>query len=135
VIIAHPRHLGGALGEVAHALGKDSPATVAGGIAHDPKSAESLGGEWGGKLDKSMLIRTAREIAAELVGRLPASTGPGPGQFPQAPIPQVQIPQAPIPQVQIPEAERPAAEPDDRDTSWPSSFAPAAGSADTAGGW
>jgi hypothetical protein len=95
VIIAHPRHLGGALGEVAHALGKDSPATVAGGIAHDPKSAESLGGEWGGKLDKSMLIRTAREIAAELVGRLPAIAGPGPVSAPAVSPPAVWAPAAP----------------------------------------
>jgi hypothetical protein len=77
VIIAHPRHLNAALSEVAHALGKGSPATVAGGIAHDPKSAESLAGEWGGKLDKSMLIRTARQIAAELAGQLPPLAGPG----------------------------------------------------------
>jgi hypothetical protein len=76
VIIAHPRHLNAALSEVAHALGKGSPATVAGGIAHDPKSAESLAGEWGGKLDKSMLIRTARQIAAELAGQLPPLAGP-----------------------------------------------------------
>ena len=94
VIIAHPRHLGATLGEVAHALGKNSPATVAGGIAHDPKSAESLSGEWGGKLDKSMLIRTAREIAAELVNRLPAIAGPGPGAPPpgSGPMPAVSAP-------------------------------------------
>jgi hypothetical protein len=77
VIIANPRHLNAALSEVTHALGKGSPATVAGGIAHDPKSAESLAGEWGGKLDKSMLIRTARQIAADLAGQLPPLAAPG----------------------------------------------------------
>jgi hypothetical protein len=77
VIIANPRHLNAALSEVAHALGKGSPATVGGGIAHDPKSAESLAGEWGGKLDKSMLIRTARQIAADLAGQLPPLAAPG----------------------------------------------------------
>jgi hypothetical protein len=91
VIIAHPRHLNAALSEVAHALGKGSPATVAGGIAHDPKSAESLAGEWGGKLDKSMLIRTARQIAAELAGQLPPLAGPG-GATPRAVAPAVAAP-------------------------------------------
>jgi hypothetical protein len=87
VIIADPRHLNAALGEVGHALGKGSPATIAGGIAHDPKSAESLGGEWGGKLDKSMLIRTARQIAAELAGQLPALGGSALGAPAVAPAP------------------------------------------------
>jgi hypothetical protein len=93
VIIANPRHLNAALSEVAHALGKGSPATVGGGIAHDPKSAESLAGEWGGKLDKSMLIRTARQIAADLAGQLPPLAAPG------GPAPGVVAPGAATPAV------------------------------------
>ena len=58
---------------VGHALGQVSArARVVGGIAYEPKSAEQLRGEWNGRLDKSMLIRTARAIAADLVASLRA---------------------------------------------------------------
>lgn len=76
VIIASPRYLSAALGEVTHALGKNSPASVLGGLAHEPRSAEALRGEWGGKLDKSLLIRTAREIAGSLASDLSGLAGP-----------------------------------------------------------
>jgi pyruvate/2-oxoglutarate dehydrogenase complex dihydrolipoamide acyltransferase (E2) component len=55
------------------------PARVLGGIADDDKGAELLRGQWGGKLDKTMLIRTAREIAQQLTASLPGAlddTGP-----------------------------------------------------------
>jgi len=45
---------------------------VLGGLALDPKGAELLGGSWGGRLDRSLLIRSAREVAGELVSRLSA---------------------------------------------------------------
>jgi hypothetical protein len=45
---------------------------VLGGLALDPKGAELLGGGWGGRLDRSLLIRSAREVAGELVTRLAA---------------------------------------------------------------
>ncbi|HEY7145979.1 MAG TPA: hypothetical protein VH637_17205 [Streptosporangiaceae bacterium] len=83
VIIASPRHLNATLTEISHALGKNSPAAIAGGLAHDPRSAESLRGEWGGKLDKSMLIRTARSVAAAVAGQLPPLAG-APAAPPQA---------------------------------------------------
>jgi hypothetical protein len=41
-------------------------ATVLGRIALDPKGAGMLTGEWVGRLDKSLLIRSAREVAAKL---------------------------------------------------------------------
>jgi hypothetical protein len=73
LVIADHKHFGPALAEVAQVLsGAGSPVSVLGGLAHEPKSAEMLSGEWGGKLDRSLLIRTARQVAAELVGRLPA---------------------------------------------------------------
>jgi hypothetical protein len=73
LVIADHKHFGPALAEVAQVLsGAGSPVSVLGGLAHEPKSAEMLSGEWGGKLDRSLLIRTAREVAADLVGRLPA---------------------------------------------------------------
>jgi hypothetical protein len=74
-IIASPRHLSAALGEVGQALGNGNAVALVGGIAHDPKSAESLRGAWGGKLDKSMLMRTARQIATAIAGQLPAAAG------------------------------------------------------------
>ena len=39
------------------------------GLAHDPKGAELLRGQWGGRLDRSLLIRTARDLAGRLVSR------------------------------------------------------------------
>ncbi len=41
-------------------------ATVIGRVALDPRGAGMLTGEWVGRLDKSLLIRSAREVAAKL---------------------------------------------------------------------
>jgi hypothetical protein len=79
VVIADHRHFTSALAEVAQSLDQGgAPAAVLGGLADEPKSADLLRGEWGGKLDKSLLIRTARQIAAHLAGQLPAAADPGP---------------------------------------------------------
>ena len=60
VVIAEQRTLRATAAEVGHALAQGSvPATVLGGIADDDKGAELLLGQWGGKLDKTLLIRTA----------------------------------------------------------------------------
>lgn len=76
VVVADYKQLRSATAEVASALQQGNvPARVAGGLAYEPRSAEMLRGEWGGKLDKSMLIRTAREIAGRLVAQLPVLTG------------------------------------------------------------
>ena len=73
VVIADYKHFATALAEVRQVLDRaESPVSVLGGFAFEPKSAELLSGEWGGKLDKSLLIRTAREIAATLAADLPA---------------------------------------------------------------
>jgi hypothetical protein len=84
VVIADHRNFRTTIAEVGDALSQVSaPARVAGGVADDPKGADLLRGEWGGKLDKSLLIRTARDIAEGLVARLP--------ETPQAlPVPQPQ---------------------------------------------
>jgi MinD-like ATPase involved in chromosome partitioning or flagellar assembly len=42
------------------------PATVIGRVAYDPKGAGMLTGEWVGRLDKSLLVRSAREVAGRL---------------------------------------------------------------------
>src|SRR6266487_3906785 len=79
VVIADHRHFNSALAEVGQALQQArAPAIVLGGLADEPKSADLLGGEWGGKLDKSLLIRTAREIAAHLAEQLPTNSQSAP---------------------------------------------------------
>jgi hypothetical protein len=50
------------------------PATVIGRIALDPRGAGMLAGEWVGRLDRSLLIRSAREVATRLAH---ASAGVG----------------------------------------------------------
>jgi hypothetical protein len=81
VVIADYRHIGAATDEVGQALRSGgTPARVVGGLAHEPKSAEQLSGQWGGKLDRSMFIRTARGIAAGLAADLPTPAAAGTGQ-------------------------------------------------------
>jgi hypothetical protein len=71
VVVAGDRRFHAALGEVRQALGSGGPARVVGGLAYDPASAEALRGEWGGRLNRSLLMRTARDRA----GRLAAPPG------------------------------------------------------------
>jgi len=100
VAVADHKKFRAALGEVQHVLGQaNAPATVLGGIAHDAKGADLLSGEWGGNLDRTMLIKTAREVARQLVHGLPPignpsaavpSAGPsagGPSAMTAAPAP------------------------------------------------
>jgi hypothetical protein len=73
VVITDYKNFGAAITEVGQALRQGgAPARVVGGLAHEPKSADQLRGEWSGKLDKSMFIRTARAIAGDLASALPA---------------------------------------------------------------
>src|SRR5689334_6504369 len=77
VVVADHKKFRASLGEVQHVLGQASaPATVLGGIAHDTKGADLLSGEWGGNLDRTMLIKTAREVARQLVQGLPPIGNP-----------------------------------------------------------
>jgi len=87
LVVAERRGYRRALAEVSHAVGgANSPVGLVAGIAYEPKSAQRLRGEWGGRLDKSLLIRTARDAAAQLAGEgqpgahqpsaQPARTGP-----------------------------------------------------------
>ena len=66
VVVAGHRGFHAALAEVRHALGSDGAARVVGGLAYDPPSAEALRGEWGGRLNRSLLLRTARDVAGRL---------------------------------------------------------------------
>jgi hypothetical protein len=67
VVISGRKEFHSALVEVGQALGRDG-ADVIGGLAYEPASAAQLHGEWGGKLDRSLLVRTARAIASQLAG-------------------------------------------------------------------
>ena len=122
-VIADQRTLRATAAEVSQALAHgDVPAGLVGGIADDPKGAELLGGAWGGRLDKTLLIRTARETAQQLAASLPASrddAGPQPASPqpapPQPPSPQPAPPQAAQPQYppaqQYPQPQYPPAQP------------------------
>jgi hypothetical protein len=96
-VIADQRTLRATAAEVSHALAQgDIPAGLVGGIADDPKGAELLRGAWGGRLDKTLLIRTARDTAQQLATSLPAArddAGPQPAPSQPAPPPAA----APLP--------------------------------------
>jgi hypothetical protein len=79
IVIAEHKRFHSALAEVGQALGHGSgQVNVIGGLADDPKSARALHGEWGGRLDRSLLARTARDVASHLAVSLPAiPAGPG----------------------------------------------------------
>ena len=72
-VIAGQKNFQAELAEVGHVLSAGrAPARVLGGIASDPKAAGLLRGPWGGKLDKSLLVRSVRDIAGQLVAGMPA---------------------------------------------------------------
>jgi MinD-like ATPase involved in chromosome partitioning or flagellar assembly len=72
VVVADNKKFRASLGEVQHVLGQAHvPATVLGGIALDTKGADLLSGKWGGSLDRTMLIKTARQVAGQLAQGLP----------------------------------------------------------------
>jgi len=77
VVVAGHKRFHAALAEVGEALGHGrGPLSVAGGLAYDPRAARQLRGEWGGRLDRSLLVRTARDVAGHLAGPLPALSMP-----------------------------------------------------------
>lgn len=73
VVVAEHSRFHAALADVGQALGPDCPARVLGGLAFEPRSADRLRGVWGGRLERSLLIRTARELAGRLTARLPVT--------------------------------------------------------------
>ncbi|MBW3069591.1 hypothetical protein GZ998_08755, partial [Actinomyces sp. 594] len=60
------RHEAGALNRLLHSGGLDVPVT--GVLAHDDGAADALAGRRPRPLDRSLLVRSARELAAELAG-------------------------------------------------------------------
>jgi len=77
VVVADHKRFKRSLAEVGQALAQSgAPARILGGLADEPKSARMLRGQWGTRLDRSLLIRTARELAARLARELPVYPGP-----------------------------------------------------------
>lgn len=79
LVIADQKRSSVAVAEVNHAIGQGGvPAKLLGGLADDAKGAELLRGEWGGKLEKTALVRSAREVSKQIIGMLaplPAAAG------------------------------------------------------------
>ena len=76
-VVAGHRGFHAALADVRQALGPGGTSRVIGGLAFDPQSAEALRGEWGGRLNRSLLMRTARDLAGRLASSL-ATPAPAP---------------------------------------------------------
>jgi hypothetical protein len=67
VLVAPPRESRAAGEQVGGALrAARLPAEVLGTIADDPKAARLLSGRWHGRLGGSLLVRSARQLAAQL---------------------------------------------------------------------
>jgi hypothetical protein len=78
VVVADHRRFHAALTETGRALGPGGAARVVGGLAYEPNSAETLGGEQSGRLGRSLLLRTARDLARRLaLAPQPARAGRG----------------------------------------------------------
>ena len=78
LVVADPAQLKTAEAEVAHALAQaGAPVRRTAGLARDPKGARLLTGTWAGKLDRTLLIRTAREVAGQLVMSVRTDVPPG----------------------------------------------------------
>lgn len=71
VLVTEPTESTGAAEQVGEALrAARLPAEVLGTIANDPKAARLLSGRWRGRLGGSLLVRTARQVAAQLHARV-----------------------------------------------------------------
>jgi len=106
VVVADHKKFRAALGEVQQVLGQaNARATVLGGIAHDVKGADLLGGEWGGNLDRTLLIKTAREVAQHLLVGLPpiaSPAAPRPPAMNPEPMPSSVVPSSVLPSSVVP---------------------------------
>jgi hypothetical protein len=90
VVIADPRQYHSAVADVDRIVANANlPAAVLGGLTLDAKGAEMLRGQWGGRLDRSSLVRSARELAGAVLRRVvaaqPAAAPPEPPGAPGSP--------------------------------------------------
>jgi hypothetical protein len=98
LVVADSKRISSALSEVQYVLDQGNvQAKVVGGLPDDPRSAQLFRNGQIGKLNKSLLIRTARGIANQIVGALPPLPGlpasPGQPEQPDPPAPPPQPPQ------------------------------------------
>jgi hypothetical protein len=83
LVLADPKQLNSAIGEVQHVLDQAvGSAKVLGGLPDDPRGAQLFRDGQVGKLNKTLLVRAARGIAKQLVAALPE---PEPQQAPAQP--------------------------------------------------
>jgi hypothetical protein len=109
LVLADPKRLNSAIGEVQHVLDQaGGSAKVLGGLPDDPRGAQLFRDGQVGKLNKTLLVRTARGIAKQIVTALPE---PEPQQAPaqqdqpqQAPVQQAPVQQAPVQQAPVQQA-------------------------------
>ncbi|WP_258572920.1 hypothetical protein [Actinomadura parmotrematis] len=91
LVLADPRDFRASVAEVDRIItrrdGAGHPVGVLGGLALDPKGADLLSGQWGGRLDRSLLVRSAREVAAGLTARADRLRGERAGAGPAEPPP------------------------------------------------
>jgi hypothetical protein len=67
VLVAGPDRSRDAVAQVTYVLrGAQLPAEVVGVVAGDPKGAALLSGQWGGRVARSLLVRSAREVAGHV---------------------------------------------------------------------
>jgi hypothetical protein len=80
VLIVEPKQRGHIQAQVNDLLRNSGlPVQVIGAVADDPDGAAWICGRGRGRLDRSLLIRSAREVAANLEQRLGASGPPAGG--------------------------------------------------------
>ena len=92
LVLADPKQLNSSLGEVQHVLDQGGgSAKVLGGLPDDPRGAQLFRAGQVGKLNKTLLVRSARGIAKQIVNGLPEQQAQGQ----QAPGQQAQAQQAP----------------------------------------
>jgi MinD-like ATPase involved in chromosome partitioning or flagellar assembly len=90
LFVADRRKFASVRGEIDHVLKQTNvPVGIVGAIAHDPKGAALFGGAAVGKLGSAPLIKSAREVAQQLVAGLPGQAA-APGQSAPAHPGQVQ---------------------------------------------
>jgi hypothetical protein len=78
VVVAGHNHFKRSVAEAGQALAESgAPGRILGGLADDAKSAQMLRGQWSTRLDRSPLIRTARELAAHLAVDVPTQMPKG----------------------------------------------------------
>jgi hypothetical protein len=76
VLVAQPRESKAALNQVNEVLRSARlPVEVLGTIADDPRGAALLAGQWSGRLSRSMLIRSTREVARSIHARTSSPSG------------------------------------------------------------